>query len=175
VYAAAPGAVAAPTAGLHFSEALLERVRRAGVDIAAVTLHVGIGTFKPVDGEQVEEHRMESERYAVSADAAGRIEAARARGRRVVAVGTTTVRTLETVARDAGSVTAAAGRSDLFIYPPFAFRAVDALLTNFHLPRSTLLMMVSAFAGRDIVLGAYREAIARRYRFYSYGDCMLIL
>jgi S-adenosylmethionine:tRNA ribosyltransferase-isomerase len=175
VYAREAGAVAAPTAGLHFTPELLEALRRKGVASAALTLHVGPGTFRPVKADRVEDHAMEAERYAVPEETAGSIRRARAAGGRIAAVGTTTVRTLETVARADGEVAAGSGRSSLFITPPFDFRVVDVLLTNFHLPRSTLLMMVSAFAGRDFVLEAYRAAVGQRYRFYSYGDCMLIL
>jgi S-adenosylmethionine:tRNA ribosyltransferase-isomerase len=174
VFAERPGAVAAPTAGLHFSTALLREIEAAGIETARVTLHVGIGTFKPVGADRVEEHRMESERYEIGEEAAGAIRSARAAGRRIVAVGTTVVRTLESAARAAdGEVAAGGGATDLFITPGFRFRAVDALLTNFHLPRSTLLMLVSAFAGRERVLAAYQEAIREGYRFYSYGDAML--
>jgi S-adenosylmethionine:tRNA ribosyltransferase-isomerase len=174
VYARSPGAVAAPTAGLHFSEELLREIEAAGVEIARVTLHVGIGTFRPVSAERIEEHRMDSERYEVSEEAAGAFRRVRARGGRVVAVGTTVVRTLEGVAlAGGGEVRAGAGATDLFITPGFPFQVVDVLLTNFHLPRSTLLMLVSAFAGRERVLAAYREAVRQGYRFYSYGDAML--
>ncbi|MBN1557092.1 MAG: tRNA preQ1(34) S-adenosylmethionine ribosyltransferase-isomerase QueA [Lentisphaerae bacterium] len=180
VYARVPGAVAAPTAGLHFTPDLLERIRRRGVETAAVTLHVGPGTFRPVRSERVDGHRMEAERFEMGAAAARAVQAARERGGRVVAVGTTTVRTLEAAgAAERGG--AAGGRTDLFIYPPYTFRSVDALLTNFHLPRSTLLMLVSAFAapgererGRTLILAAYREAVRAGYRFYSYGDCRAI-
>lgn len=175
VYARQPGAVAAPTAGLHFTPALFEQLRARGVETAEVTLHVGIGTFRPVATERVEEHRMEGERYRVSEETAKKIEATRRAGRRIVAVGSTTVRTLETVARDTGRVVAAAGRSDLFVYPPWQPKVIDVMLTNFHLPRSTLLMMVCAIAGRTLTMQAYEEAVKERYRFYSYGDCMLIL
>lgn len=174
VFARHPGAIAAPTAGLHFSPELLGRLEAAGIERTAVTLHVGIGTFKPVGAEEVEAHVMESERYAISDEAAAAIARARARGGRVVAIGTTVVRTLETAAIAGGGVVVAGdGRSELFIRPGFPFRAVDGLLTNFHLPRSTLLMLVSAFAGRERVLAAYVEALERGYRFYSYGDAML--
>lgn len=169
VYARHPGSVAAPTAGLHFDEALLREIEAAGIEIARITLHVGIGTFKPVSAERIEEHRMESERYEISEETA---EALR-RARRVVAVGTTVVRTLESAARD-GEVQAGSGSTALFITPGYPFQVVDALLTNFHLPRSTLLMLVSAFAGRERVLAAYEEAIREGYRFYSYGDAMLV-
>ncbi|MFH1477669.1 MAG: tRNA preQ1(34) S-adenosylmethionine ribosyltransferase-isomerase QueA [Verrucomicrobiota bacterium] len=175
VYARNPGAVAAPTAGLHFTEALLTKLKQQGVRHAAVTLHVGPGTFKPVTVAEVERHRMDAERYIVPEDTARLICATRAAKGRIVAVGSTVVRALETVAAEHGAVVAAQGRSDLFIYPPYEFRVVDALLTNFHLPCSSLLMMVSAFAGRALILSAYAEAIRERYRFYSYGDCMLIV
>ena len=175
VYARNPGAVAAPTAGLHFTEALLIALEQQGVCHAAVTLHVGPGTFKPVTVAEVEQHRVDAERYTVPEVTARLIRATRATRGRIVAVGSTVVRTLETVAAAHESVVASQGRSDLFIYPPYRFRVVDALLTNFHLPASSLLMMVSALAGRDLILRAYAEAIRERYRFYSYGDCMLIL
>ena len=175
VYARDPGAVAAPTAGLHFTPAVLDTLERQGVSRASVTLHVGLGTFRPVDSDTVEEHRMEAERYTVSDAAAHRIESARATGGRIVAVGSTTVRTLETVAAEHGRMVACSGRSSLFIYPPYEFKTVDALLTNFHLPKSTLIMMVCALAGTDLIRHAYEEAVKERYRFYSYGDCMLIL
>lgn len=171
VYARNPGAVAAPTAGLHFSTELLSEIEAAGVEIARVTLHVGIGTFKPVSAERIEEHRMERERYEVGEEAAQAIR----RARRVVAVGTTVVRTLESAAlAGGGEVRPGGGSTELFITPGFPFKVVDALLTNFHLPRSTLLMLVSAFAGRERVLAAYEEAIREGYRFYSYGDAMFV-
>ncbi len=174
VYARSPGAVAAPTAGLHFTTQLLEEIAAAGIEIARVTLHVGIGTFKPVAVERIEEHRMERERYEIGAEAAAAIRRAQERGGRVVAVGTTVVRTLESAALAGnGTVRPGAGSTELFITPGFRFQVVDALLTNFHLPRSTLLMLVSAFAGRERVLAAYEEAIREGYRFYSYGDAML--
>jgi len=175
VYARRPGAVAAPTAGLHFTEPLLGALAQRGIRRAAVTLHVGPGTFKPVTAGRVEDHCVDAERFAVPAETAAAVQAARAAGGRVAAVGSTVVRALETAADAQGEVAAAEGRSALFIYPPYAFRAVDVLLTNFHLPRSSLLMMVCAFAGRERVLRAYAEAIRAGYRFYSYGDCMLIL
>jgi S-adenosylmethionine:tRNA ribosyltransferase-isomerase len=174
LFAARPGAIAAPTAGLHFSPEIVARLAEAGIGLATVTLHVGIGTFKPVTAELVHEHLMEEERYEVPAAAATAIAEARGRGNRIVAVGTTVVRTLESVAAaHGGEIAPGAGRTSLFITPGFPFRAVDLLLTNFHLPRSTLLLLVSAFAGRERVLAAYREAIAEGYRFYSYGDAML--
>jgi len=176
IYAREAGAVAAPTAGLHFSEGLFAALEAKGVARTCVTLHVGPGTFKPVKEERVEQHRMDPERYRVPAEAADAIAACRARGGRVVCVGSTSVRTLETVAAaHGGRVVAASGASSLFIYPPYKFLATDALLTNFHLPQSTLLMMVAALAGRERVLAAYREAVRERYRFFSYGDCMLIV
>ena len=175
VYAREPGAVAAPTAGLHFDEAMLERLAACDVGIARITLHVGLGTFQPVRVENIEEHQMDVERYQITAEAAQTINACRADGGRIVAVGTTVVRTLEAVADDSGQIAADSGETSLFVYPGYQFRAVDMLLTNFHLPRSTLLMLVSAFAGREQVLSAYQEAVSRRYRFYSYGDCMLII
>jgi S-adenosylmethionine:tRNA ribosyltransferase-isomerase len=174
VFAREPGAVAAPTAGLHFTPEVLDRLALGGVGKAMVTLHVGIGTFRPVAVEDVEAHRMDYERWRIPAETAQAAEAARAAGGRIVAVGTTSVRTLETAAARPGGFGSGQGRTDLFIYPPYDFRIVDALVTNFHLPKSTLLMMISAFAGRDFVLRAYEEAIRREYRFYSYGDCMLI-
>ena len=174
VFARQPGAIAAPTAGLHFSEELLREIAAAGVEIAELTLHVGIGTFKPVSAERVDEHRMDFERYEVPEETAAAIRHARSRSGRLVAVGTTVVRTLESAARQGGGeVQPGAGATDLFITPGFRFQVVDALLTNFHLPRSTLLMLVSAFAGRDRVLAAYEEAVREGYRFYSYGDAML--
>jgi S-adenosylmethionine:tRNA ribosyltransferase-isomerase len=174
VFARRPGAVAAPTAGLHFTAELLREIEAAGVETARVTLHVGLGTFKPVAAERVEEHRMESERYEIGEEAAGAVRRARTAGRRIVAVGTTVVRTLESAAKAGdGEVRAGSGATELFITPGFRFQAVDALLTNFHLPCSTLLMLVSALAGRERVLAAYAEAVREGYRFYSYGDAML--
>lgn len=175
VYARNDGAIAAPTAGLHFTNELLCALEAQGVRRTAVTLHVGVGTFRPVTAAVVEEHVMESERYTVSDRAADMISETRSSGGRVVAVGTTTVRTLETVVSERGSIVPCAGRSSLFIRPPYRFGVVDALLTNFHLPKSTLTMMVSAMIGRENLMRAYCEAIDRRYRFYSYGDSMLIL
>ena len=175
VYARETGAVAAPTAGLHFTPELLAALESNGVPHVFVTLHVGPGTFKPVTADRVEDHVMDAERYVVPEETAAAIRATKAAGGRVVCVGSTSVRTLETVAaRHGGEVVAESGRSSIFIYPPFQFRVTDAMLTNFHLPKSTLLMMVSALAGRERILSAYAEAIRERYRFYSYGDCMLI-
>jgi len=175
VYAREGGSVAAPTAGLHFTPESLEALQARGVERVAITLHVGYGTFKPVRVERVEDHTVDPETFTIGEAAAAAINAAVAEGRRVVAVGTTTTRALESAARPGGRrVAPTSGRTDLFIHPGFEFRVVGALLTNFHLPRSSLLMMVCAFAGRSAVLEAYREAIERRYRFYSYGDAMLI-
>ena len=201
VYAKAPGSVAAPTAGLHFTPEILQRIRQRGIETAELTLHVGLGTFQPVRTEVVEEHRLHTEWYEISAEAAKQVQLARDAGRRIVAVGTTTVRTLEYAVshpsansgqedgapgtpapgtssggapRDEGRITAQRGEADIFIYPPFEFKVVSAMLTNFHLPKSTLLMLVSAFAGRERVLHAYEHAVRERYRFYSYGDCMFV-
>jgi len=174
VYACHPGAVAAPTAGLHFTPKLLAQLTPQGVKRAAVTLHVGWGTFQPIRTTVVEQHRMAPEFYCLTAAQAAVIESTRVAGGRVVAVGTTTTRTLETIGQRMGNVTAGSGWSDLFIYPGHRFQIVNALVTNFHLPRSTLLLLVCAFAGRDLMLAAYRTAIAAGYRFYSYGDAMLI-
>ncbi len=175
VYALEPGAVAAPTAGLHFSEKLLQELSNKGVGKAEVTLHVGIGTFRPVKVDKVADHRMDEERYEIGGDAAASIRETRKAGNRIVAVGSTSVRTLETAMAAGGEIKACNGRSDIFIYPPYEFKAVDVMLTNFHLPKSTLLMMVSALAGTDLMKRAYREAVDKEYRFFSYGDCMLIL
>jgi len=175
VYAQEEGAVAAPTAGLHFTTTLLDRIRAMGVLVHPVTLHVGPATFQPIRAEDVSHHRMEPERYTIPDGTALAIKAAKTEGRRVVAVGTTSVRTLEHAAAPDGTVRAGAGETDLFITPGYRFRVVDSLLTNFHLPRSTLLMLVAAFAGLKSVRRAYAEAIAHGYRFYSYGDAMLIL
>jgi S-adenosylmethionine:tRNA ribosyltransferase-isomerase len=176
VYAQERGSIAAPTAGLHFTPELLDAVAAAGIEIAEVTLHVGYGTFQPVRVDVVEEHRVEPERFTVAPEAAQIINRALNERRRVVAVGTTTTRTLEHVARQhGGRLVSGEGTADLFIFPGFEFRIISGLLTNFHLPQSSLLMLAAAFGGRDAVLAAYREAVARGYRFYSYGDAMLIL
>lgn len=175
VYARQDGAVAAPTAGLHFTPELLERLRSKGVAAATVTLHVGPGTFQPVRADIITEHRMLPERYEVTAAAAEAINRAKSEGRRVIAVGTTSVRTIESAASGNGTVREGKGSSELFIYPGYRFRTVDAMVTNFHLPKSTLLMLVSAFAGRERILSAYRAAVEKQYRFYSYGDAMLII
>lgn len=166
VYAQTPGAIAAPTAGLHFTPEILAKIPHT-----FVTLHVGVGTFKPVQTERITDHPMHAEKFAISPEAAEAINAAK----RVIAIGTTTTRVLESAVKQQGKLTAMEGSTDIFIYPPYQFRAINALLTNFHLPKSTLLTLVSALAGREFVLKAYAEAIKERYRFYSYGDCMLIL
>ena len=177
VYAQTPGAVAAPTAGLHFTEALLDRVRQMGVEIARILLHVGAGTFKPVTVADPAQHEMDAEMFVVTTEAAEAVNRCREADGRIVAVGTTSVRAVESAAVPDGAgwaLQAQSGWTRLFIHPPYPFRLVDALITNFHLPRSTLLMLVSAFAGRAFVLDAYREAVRQQYRFYSYGDAMLI-
>lgn len=176
VYAKALGSVAAPTAGLHFTAEILERLRQCGIETAELTLHVGLGTFQPVRAEVVEENKLHAEWFEISPEAAEKIRRARDAGRRIVAVGTTTVRTLEYVVRQSGTsrITAQRGEADIFIYPGFEFQVVGAMLTNFHLPKSTLLMLVAAFAGRERVLRAYEHAVREGYRFYSYGDCMLV-
>lgn len=181
VYARERGSIAAPTAGLHFTTELLDKIRRSGVEIGFVTLHVGPGTFAPVKASTLAGHVMHEERFTVPAATAACINTAKAEGRRVIAVGTTSVRVLESVADDNGRIAAGSGRTRIFIYPPYKFKVVDALITNFHLPCSTLLMLVSAFAspgetrGRETILSAYAEAVRQRYRFFSYGDAMLIL
>jgi S-adenosylmethionine:tRNA ribosyltransferase-isomerase len=175
VYAEARGSVAAPTAGLHFTPEILARIRERGIETANITLHVGLGTFQPVRVERVEEHRLHSESYSITAEAAAKIAMALRQSRRVVAVGTTTVRALEHAAqRGSGTVTGGQSEANVFIYPGYDFRVVSALLTNFHLPQSTLLMLVSALGGRENILRAYQHAVADRYRFYSYGDCMYL-
>ena len=174
VYARRPGAVAAPTAGLHFTERLLGQVEELGTTICRLTLHVGLGTFRPIETESLAEHRMHEEYGRIDEETASRITAAREAGGRAVAVGTTSVRLLETAAAG-GTLKPFEGRTDLFIRPPYEFRAVDAMLTNFHLPRTTLLVLVRTFGGDDLMMRAYQEAIRREYRFYSYGDAMLIL
>ena len=180
VYADAPGSVAAPTAGLHFTESLLDLIRSKGVETAWVTLHVGLDTFRPVHDENIAEHKIHTEWFELPGETATVINETRRRGNRIIAVGTTTVRTLEHVARDAHAdgapeIQASTGDADLFILPGHRFRLVDSMVTNFHLPRSTLLMLVSAFAGRERILAAYEEAVRREYRFYSFGDAMLLL
>jgi len=174
VFSRTPGAIAAPTAGLHFTRKLLAELVAKGIEIAYLTLHTGLGTFQPVRVEHVEEHRIHTERYSIPAATAEAIRVAKARGNRVIAVGTTTTRTLEYAADQDGNVAPGSGEADIFIFPGYRFKVVDALITNFHLPESTLLMLVSAFAGHEYTLAAYREAVARGFRFYSYGDAMLI-
>ncbi|MBQ9008691.1 MAG: tRNA preQ1(34) S-adenosylmethionine ribosyltransferase-isomerase QueA [Clostridia bacterium] len=175
VYAKTDGSAAAPTAGLHFTPELLERIREKGIDVVPVLLHVGLGTFRPVKEENVDDHHMHSEYYEVTEEQAERINAARKRGGRVICVGTTSVRTLETVADDSGCIHAGSGFTQIFIKPGVRIRAVDALITNFHLPESTLLMLVSAFIGRENALRAYETAVKERYRFFSFGDAMFII
>jgi S-adenosylmethionine:tRNA ribosyltransferase-isomerase len=175
VYARHMGAVAAPTAGLHFTEDLLNVVRQRGVETVFVTLHVGAGTFQPIRHEEIERHTMEEEEYVLTAEVAERINLAKHAGKKIIGVGTTTTRALESAATEEGMVRSGRHRTNLFIYPGYRFRVIDGLITNSHLPRSTLLLLVSAFAGRDLILKAYAEAVAQRYRFYSYGDAMLIL
>ena len=176
VYARERGSVAAPTAGLHFTPDILSRLRERGIQTTEVTLHVGLGTFQPIRVQSVEEHRLHQEAYTISPETEEAVNRARAEHRRVVAIGTTTVRTLEYAATKTGGgrIAPGSGEADLFIYPGFRFQIVDAMLTNFHLPESTLLMLVCAFAGREPVLGAYRHAVQQGYRFYSYGDCMFV-
>ena len=175
IYAHERGSVAAPTAGLHFTPEILAQMRERGIETAEITLHVGLGTFQPIRVQQVEEHRLHSERYTISEEAAGKIEKARRQSRRIVAIGTTTVRTLEFAAQQgAGKIVPGSGEANLFIYPGFRFQVVQVLLTNFHLPESTLLMLVCALGGKDLILRAYEHAVAQGYRFYSYGDCTLV-
>ncbi len=174
VYAKNEGSVAAPTAGLHFTDEVLDKLRAKGVEIGYVTLNVGLGTFRPVKCENVLEHKMDSETFEISEETAALINRAKAQGKKLVAVGTTTVRTLETAYKIYGEIKACQDASTLFIYPPYEFKVVDNLITNFHLPKSTLLMLVSALMGKDFIFDAYKEAIANKYRFYSYGDCMYL-
>jgi S-adenosylmethionine:tRNA ribosyltransferase-isomerase len=175
VYAQKPGSAAAPTAGLHFTPEMLANLRKSGLGIVSVVLHIGLDTFRPVQVENILEHRMHTEFYEIGEEAARAIQRVKAGGGRVIAVGTTVTRCLEAAAAETGRVEPAAGQTDLFIYPGYRFRVIDGLITNFHLPRSTLLMLVSAFAGRERVLAAYREAVRLRYRFFSFGDAMLII
>lgn len=174
VYAREPGSAAAPTAGLHFTNELLDAIRAMGVDVRFVTLHVGLGTFRPVKAEDIEDHEMHSEYCTIPAETAEAINRAKQSGGRVIAVGTTSCRTLESLAKDDGTIEAASGWTNIFIYPGYRFKCVDALVTNFHLPGSTLVMLVSALAGRENILNAYNEAVAERYRFFSFGDAMFI-
>lgn len=174
VYAKDEGSVAAPTAGLHFTKEILKKLENKGVELAYVTLNVGLGTFRPVQCENVENHKMHSETFEISEKATEQINRAKAEGKKIVAVGTTTVRTLETAYKKFGCIKACHDHSELFIYPPYEFKVIDNLITNFHLPKSTLLMLVSALAGKDFIFEAYKEAIENKYRFFSYGDCMYI-
>lgn len=174
VYAKDEGSVAAPTAGLHFTKEILKKLENKGVELAYVTLNVGLGTFRPVQCENVENHKMHSETFEISEKASEQINRAKAEGKKIVAVGTTTVRTLETAYKKFGCIKACHDHSELFIYPPYEFKVIDNLITNFHLPKSTLLMLVSALAGKDFIFEAYKEAIENKYRFFSYGDCMYI-
>lgn len=174
VYAKHEGSAAAPTAGLHFTKELLERIQEKGVDIARVTLHVGLGTFRPVKVENIQEHHMHSEYYVVTQEAADKINNAKADGGRVICVGTTSCRTIESASDDDGRVKACSGWTEIFIYPGYKFKVLDALITNFHLPESTLLMLVSALAGREHILAAYKTAVEEKYRFFSFGDAMFI-
>lgn len=174
VYAKKEGSVAAPTAGLHFTPEILEQLRNKGVQTGYVTLNVGLGTFRPVKCDDVLEHKMDSETYEISKETADLINTAKSQGKKIVAVGTTTVRTLESAYKEFGEIKECKSASTLFIYPPYKFNIIDKLITNFHLPKSTLLMLVSALAGKDFVFGAYKTAIENKYRFYSYGDCMFI-
>lgn len=174
VYAKHEGSAAAPTAGLHFTKELLEQISRKGIEIATVTLHVGLGTFRPVKVENIQEHHMHSEFYMITQESADKINAAKERGGRVICVGTTSCRTIESAASKDGKLTACSGWTDIFIYPGYQFKILDALITNFHLPESTLLMLVSALAGRENVLEAYKMAVEEKYRFFSFGDAMFI-
>lgn len=174
VYAKNEGSAAAPTAGLHFTQELLQKIKDKGVEVASVTLHVGLGTFRPVKVENVEEHHMHSEFFCIEKEEADKINRARAAGGRVISVGTTSCRTLESAAEDNGYIPAKSGDTEIFIYPGYRFKAIDCLITNFHLPESTLLMLVSALAGKDNVMNAYEEAVKEKYRFFSFGDAMFI-
>ncbi|RBP46613.1 tRNA preQ1(34) S-adenosylmethionine ribosyltransferase-isomerase QueA [Garciella nitratireducens] len=174
IYSKVEGSAAAPTAGLHFTEYIFKELKKKGVNIAFITLHVGLGTFRPVKEEKIEEHKMHSEYYEISQDIVDLIYKTKTSGKRVIAVGTTTVRTLETAVTKAGEIKASSGWTDIFIYPGYQFKIIDGMITNFHLPESTLLMLVSAFAGRDKILNAYHEAVKNKYRFFSFGDAMLI-
>ena len=175
IFARVSGAVAAPTAGLHFTDDMVEKVRAKGIEIVPIILHVGLGTFRPVQVEDLSRHRMDSEYYEVNQNAVDKVNGAIARGKRVIAVGTSVTRTLETVANFNGGIKVSRGWTDKFIYPPYHFKVVDRLITNFHLPGSTLLMLVSAFADQELIMKAYRHAVREKYRFYSYGDAMIII
>lgn len=174
VYAKIEGSVAAPTAGLHFTNEILDKLKNKGIDIAYVTLNVGLGTFRPVKCEEVTDHKMDSEEFEITQETADLINSAKSKGKKLLAIGTTTVRTLETAYQQFGEIKACKSASRLFIYPPYEFKVVDELITNFHLPKSTLLMLVSALEGKDFIFKAYQEAIKEKYYFYSYGDCMFL-
>ncbi|RCW66430.1 tRNA preQ1(34) S-adenosylmethionine ribosyltransferase-isomerase QueA [Saliterribacillus persicus] len=175
VFAKEQGSAAAPTAGLHFTEELLDEIKSKGVEIAFITLHVGLGTFRPVSVETIEDHHMHAEFYRMTKETADQLNQVKKKGGRVISVGTTSTRTLETIARDHhGEFKNCSGWTDIFIYPPYTFKAIDGLITNFHLPKSTLIMLISAFAGREFILNAYQEAVKEKYRFFSFGDAMLI-
>jgi len=174
VYAKEPGSVAAPTAGLHFTEELLEKLKDKGVELAYITLHIGLGTFRPVYEENIENHKMHSEYFLIDEENAAKINKIKSKGGRIIAVGTTACRTLESAYNESGGISAETGSTDIFIYPGYEFKCIDALITNFHLPESTLIMLVSAFAGRDKILRAYNEAVKEKYRFFSFGDAMFI-
>ncbi len=174
IYAKERGAIAAPTAGLHFTDRIFAELKMRGVEILEVTHHVGAATFQPVRAEKIEEHQIEAESYEISPDTANKINAAKTAGKRIIAVGTTTTRALESAVDEDGKIRAGVGSTELYIHPGYQFRAIDALLTNFHLPKSSLLILVASLAGHDLILNAYRHAVTERYRFYSYGDCMFI-
>jgi S-adenosylmethionine:tRNA ribosyltransferase-isomerase len=174
VYAAVPGAVAAPTAGLHFTPEIFDAMRDRGIDVASLTLHVGAGTFKPVECEDIKDHKMHYEEFTLSEETAEAVNKTKRDGGRIIAIGTTTVRVLESCVGESGEVIPQSGRTNIFLYPPYSPKVVDMLLTNFHLPKSTLLMLVSCFADRQAVLDAYELAKREKFRFYSYGDCMLL-
>jgi len=175
VYASEVGSAAAPTAGLHFTDGLLEELSSNGIDICYITLHVGLGTFRPVKADEIEDHNMHSEYYIIPQDSAKRVNRAKENGNSIIAVGTTSCRTLESCADETGKILATSGDTDIFIYPGYKFKCIDGLITNFHLPESTLIMLVSAFAGKENTLNAYKEAISMEYRFFSFGDAMLIV
>lgn len=174
VYSKNPGSVAAPTAGLHFTKKLLEKIEAKGIKLAYLTLNVGLGTFRPVNEDEITDHKMHSEFYTLSEETAEILNEAKKEGRRIIAVGTTSIRTLEAVYQKNGKICADSGWTDIFIYPGFEFKVVDAIITNFHLPKSTLIMLIAAFTSKDIILNAYNDAVSKKYRFFSFGDCMFI-
>ena len=174
VYSKNPGSVAAPTAGLHFTKELLEKIEANGIKLAYLTLNVGLGTFRPVNEDEITDHKMHSEFYTLSEETAGILNEAKKEGRRIIAVGTTSIRTLEAVYQKNGKICADSGWTDIFIYPGFEFKVVDAIITNFHLPKSTLIMLIAAFTSKEIILNAYNDAVSKKYRFFSFGDCMFI-